>query len=548
MTPLPLPSSSSLSPALSRRTLLAAGAAAGVAALAGCDSPTRPPAGQQSAPSAGVRPTYLPYDGVKPDLPAQNPNSINGFLTVPGNRPSVLQRRPNLTAPVTVMGSQSIFAPPAMAQNPFWQNLNDHFGVTFDITMVPGADYTKKFQAMIAGDDLPQLVRVPSVPKLDQVMAAKFADLTEFLAGDAVKDHPMLANIPSLTWNAALFNNKVMAVPKHLLPLGSRVEARTDILAKLGVEAKFTSATDFLDFCREVTDAKAQRWALVQATTSFTKQMCGVPNQWRVTDGAFTHEIETDEYRRWLELSAQLWSEKLIHPQAFNNPQVALLFQAGQFMLFEVGGAGFTSAMGIYTKAAPGLTVAPVVPPRYDGGGDAAVYAGSGSTGITAINKTLPKEQIVELLVLLDGLAAPFGTAEWVAIEFGKEGSSFNWVDGVPVLTDNGSREKVIMNYVPGSPMVMYSGQYPDVTRAESAYEAAVGATALPLPTNGLFAESASSAGAVLGEKINNAVLDVINGRAKVSDWGKVVADWRSSGGDKLREEYQQAHAATSGR
>jgi len=534
---------SSSSQLLSRRAVLGAGAALSAAALVGCES------GQSStekAPPAqsGVLPTYAAYAGVAPDLPAQNANSINGFLSFPTDRPSVLTRKPNLPEPVTVLAQQSVYVPPAMPQNAFWQNLNDHFGVTLDISMVPGADYTQKFQALVAADDLAELVRVPQVPRLNQVVTAKFADLTEHLAGDEVKQYPMLANLPTTSWNAAMFDGKVMGVPMHLLSLGSRVEARTDILSTLGVEAKFSTGAEFLDFCREVTDAKAQRFALVTATSTFTKQMCGVPNQWRVDNGAFVNEIETDEYKRWLELATTLWSEGLVHPQAFSNPQVALLFQAGQFLLFEVGGAGFTSAMPLYTKAAPGLTVAPVIPPKYDGGGDAAVYAGAGSNGFTAINKTASPERIAELLVLLDGLAAPFGTAEWLAVQYGKEGASYTWQDGVPTLTESGAKEKVIMNYVPGSPMVMYAPGYPDVTRAECAYEAAVGEKALPLPTLGLFSDAATSTGATLAEKIRNATADVITGRAQLSGWDQVVTEWRNGGGDTIRSEYEQAAAA----
>lgn len=536
--------------ALSRRTLLGAGAALGVGStLAGCRSETGPgasadPSSGGSSTASGGLPTHIPYEGVTPDIPAANDNAINGFLTVPEDRPSVLGHRSTLTEPVTVLGQQSVYIPPPMAQNAFWQNLNDHFGVTFDITSVPGTDYVSKFQTTISAGDLPDLVRVPSVPRLDQVLSSSFADLSEFLAGDAIEAYPMLANIPTLAWNSVMFDGRIMGVPKHMLPLTSRVEARTDVLADLGVDTDFGSAAEFLDFCREVTDADAQRWAMVQPITNFVKQMCGVPNQWQVSDGAFVNEVETEQYKKFLELMATLQAEKLIHPQAFTNPQVALLFQTGQYLLFEVGGAGFTAAQAMYEKVTPGLTVAPVIPPKYDGGGPAQVYTGSGSLAITAIPRSAPKEKIAELLNLLDGLAAPFGTAEWVAVEYGKDGESFTWVDGSPSLTDAGTQQKVIMNYCPGSPMVMFSPGHEEVTRAECAYEAAVGADALPLPTNGLFSDSATSTGAVLNQKIKDATLDVITGRKKVSDWDRVVDDWRNAGGDKLRAEYEESLAS----
>jgi len=534
---------------LSRRTLLGASAAVGIGAVAGCQAgATDPNGGPDRKPdpsgSGNPVPAYVPFAGVTPDIPPANSNSIAGFLNFPANRPSVLERKPSLAEPVTILAQQSVFAPPPMDQNAFWKNLNNHFGVTFNLTMVPGSDYVSKFQALVASNDLPELVRVPQVPRLGELMKAKFADLSEVLGSDAVKSHPMLANIPTVSWKAAMFDGQLMGIPMHLLPIASRVEARTDILASLGVEAKFSNAAEFLDFCREVTDAKSQRFAMVSPTSNFTKQICGVPNQWKVDSGSFTHEIETDEYKRWLELSTTLWSEGLVHPDAYNNPQLALLFQGGQFMLFEVGGQGFTLAMPSYVKASPKLTVAPVVPPKYDGGGNAAVYTGTGANGFTAINKNVSPDRIAELLVLLDGLAAPFGTQEWLALQFGKEGDDYTWTDGSPTLTEAGAKEKVVMNYVPGSPMVMYSAGYPEVTKAECDFETAVGETAIPLPTVGLISDTAMSIGASLELKITNAVADVITGRKSLSAWDGVVADWRSSGGDKIRDEFERANAA----
>lgn len=537
---------------LSRRGLLGAAALTGLAAATGCTTAT--PGAGPSGPGTGStggdsRPTRVPFAGIKADIPATNPNAIDGYLSFPAARTSILPEKLGISEPVKVLAPLSIFTPPPMASNAFWQNLNDQLGVTLDIAMVPGADYTNQFQARIAGGDIPEMVRIPSVPKLDDLLKSRFADLTEHLAGDAVKDYPMLANLPSSTWDAAMFDGAVRGVPMHLLPIANRLEARMDVIESLGQSVDFSSAEDFLAFCRAVTDPRANRYAMVSPYPSnFTRQMCGVPNTWAVEGGRFTHEVETPQYEQWLELLRRMWSEGLFHPQALANPQVALLFQSGQFLLFEVGGAGFTSAMPVYTKNAPGLRVAPVAPPKYDGGGPAPVYLGRGSNGFTAIRKDVTPARVKDLLRVLNVLAAPFGTKEWLHVQYGKEGTDFTWVEGKgPSLTETGTKEKIVANYLPGSPMVMFSPGYEDTVRAECAFESTVGPTALPLPTNGLYSAEDSSAGAKLNVKIMNATLDVIAGRRPVTEWSGIVREWRAGGGDAIRAEYQDGYAKLHG-
>ena len=529
---------------VSRRTILAAGAAVAAGGLAGCTNG----ASQQSTGSgtigSGMLPKYVPFKGATADIPAPNPNALDGYLTFPKDRVSILPEKLGITKPVTVLAPLSSWTPPPMGSNPFWQNLNEQLGAILDITMVPKSDWENRFQASVAGDTLPELVRVPPVPQLDKVLQAKFCDLTEYLAGDAVNEYPMLANIPSLSWQGAVYGGRIMGVPMHLLPIQWRMEARLDIVEKLGLTVDFTNAQEFLAFCRSVTDPKANRWAMISPfPPNFLRQMCGVPNTWQVTDGKFVNEVETEQYRQWLDLTARMWKEGLFHPQAFNNPDGPALWLAGQAVLLEVGGAGLTNGMKGFVQRAPGLKAAPIVPPKFDGGGPAPVYVGSGNNGITAIRKDLPAERVKHLLRLMNALAAPFGTREWLNVQYGKEGVDYNWKDGVgPVSTERGPREKIVANYLPGAPMVMYSPEFADVTRVECGHEAKVGPTALPYQTAGLYSSKDSSVGARLTLKMYNASLDVIAGRAPLSKWDAVVKDWRSGGGDAIRAEYEDGY------
>ena len=78
-----------------------------------------------------------------------------------------------------------------------------------------------KFSTLITGDDLPDLIvpalflpnGVPAgIGNLPQWMAAKCTDLTPYLGGDAVKEYPNLADIPTRCWQC-VYNGGIYGVP-----------------------------------------------------------------------------------------------------------------------------------------------------------------------------------------------------------------------------------------------------------------------------------------------------------------------------------------------
>jgi hypothetical protein len=69
------------------------------------------------------------------------------------------------------------------------------------------ADYITKLATVMAGNDLPDIMMIPGVTAqnpgiayVTQFLEAKAADLTPCLAGDAAKDYPNLAALPSFAW------------------------------------------------------------------------------------------------------------------------------------------------------------------------------------------------------------------------------------------------------------------------------------------------------------------------------------------------------------
>jgi len=109
----------------------------------------------------------------------------------------------------TITALSNAYNPPATPfdQNQAWQEINKQLNATVQFNVVAPADYPAKMGTTMAGNDLPDLMLFPGglnvtlaqsgTANLPQFLQDKCADLTPYLAGDAIKDYPFLAAIPT---------------------------------------------------------------------------------------------------------------------------------------------------------------------------------------------------------------------------------------------------------------------------------------------------------------------------------------------------------------
>src|SRR5439155_8314858 len=104
------------------------------------------------------------------------------------------------------------------------------------ISVVPASDYNDKFATVVSGD-LPDMFQIRTyVVDIPALLAAKCQDLTPYLSGDAVKEYPNLANIPTDCWKAwTIHNGGIFGIPVPRAQLGQTLFRRDDILAARGL-------------------------------------------------------------------------------------------------------------------------------------------------------------------------------------------------------------------------------------------------------------------------------------------------------------------------
>jgi putative aldouronate transport system substrate-binding protein len=507
-------------------------------------------ASPSSQAGKSVLPAYVPYAGVKPDLPAAGPGALDGFLSYPDNPPVTIPVPPGKGESFSALTQLLNVSPSPFEKNKSWQALNKALGIDLKYTFAPPAQYSAKVATTIAGDVPDVMALGQNVPRMADVLEAKFQDLTEYLAGDAIKEYPFLANIPEISWKSAMFNGKLYCVPSLNRLIPGQMLIRKDIAESKQLDYKVDSAAAFTELCKAIADPKKGKYAILgNGPITFALQMCGAPNGWANDGGKFTASVETDEYKRALDYVAGLWKSGACYPDTFaGSVNINQLFGTGTCALTNGGGIVYEGYMDDYAPTTPGFALDFIAPPKFDGGGLAGVYQGNGVATLTGLKKANP-DRIRALLKVMNYLAAPFGTSEYLMVTFGVKDVDYTWDEQTksPRVTQQGNAELLPLRYVVRPPMVLYSPGYPEATQSAYAYEKTIFADSVPLPTVGLASSTDQEKGASLQAPLTSLQNEIIQGRKPVSAWDAAVRSWRQAGGDTVRAEYQTAYQQSGG-
>lgn len=523
----------------------AAALTAGGAALSGCAS------GNSHHVSSNDKqvalPAYAPQDAVDLDLPASDDGTPGGILRYPGSPRKMYDAPPAKGGSVTVLKMIDNAPPPSVGKNAYWQKLNERLGTDLKLTNI-AADYPAKLATTLAGGDLPDIVQMEtSVPHLPDVLAKDFQDLSEWISGDAVKNYVGLPGLLEISWQNVVFNGGIWGIPWQLGPAAAVLEIRQDLVDAKGLSTNLSSGQDFLDLCGALTDPDKHTWAIGTPSTALNivREMVGVPNTWREVKGKFTSMYETDEYKQALDIVASIFKKGYIYPDSITSAAgVSQWFGAGKVAMSAGGYTNWSLYVTANTPDNPDFKMGGIVPPKWDGGGQAAHWTGNGMYTFTAIKKA-GKSRVEELLRILDWFAAPFGSEEYTFRRYGVPGRDYTVSSGEPTVTNTGTSEVQNMNvgYIATCPLLLYVPGQPDATKAEHEFLSKLMQVTVQNATIGLFSDTALTKGATIETNIINLQNDIISGHESLSAWSDGVSSWRSGGGDQIRHEYEEAFA-----
>ncbi|WP_026529846.1 sugar ABC transporter substrate-binding protein [Haematomicrobium sanguinis] len=518
---------------------------ASVATLTACGGGSSNNGG--AAASADVKlPTYKEFTGVTPDLPGNAEGLVPGFLKFPSELVASTTEKP-AKGPISGLSETFTTPPPAMNDNPFWQRLNEALGGEFNLTIGTDPGYPEKFATILASNDLPDMMWLPpnqGIPNVGPMLEAKFQDLTEYLSGDAVLEYPNLAALKPASWKTAVVNGKIWGAPIPSTPFGQVMIGNPKYWEPLG-GFQCKNAQEFYDKCVEF-GKRPNSYALQPAYINIlhmATEWYGAPNGWRVNeDRTLTSIYETDAYKQGLDLCARLFAAGCFHPDTNMSEANTGPYAANGTLGAEVV-AGPTGAAK-YRLQFPDLFMDTMIPFGAESGITPSYDMGYGTVGFTPFKKA-DESKIRELLAVINWLSSPFGTKEWLQKGYGTEGKDFEFdSSGAPQLTESGRTNAPGLTGALGimaSPESVLFSAIPQDTQSIYDTSKELLKNAKRNPTNGLYSDTNSKVGPKIRQNLYDKVTDIITGRAPVSDIDAAVKRYFNDGGEKIRQEFQEA-------
>ena len=540
---------------VSRRGLLAAAAGALAAAplLAACGTS----AGKTNGPGATgadalkkALPDYLPSKAVTPDIPgvpgALGAQSDPAFLSYPANPVQMV------SAPPGSGGTYSTRTPlwgsiPPSSGNSYYDAVNRALGATLKMQPADGNTYVDGIPALFASDKLPDWIQIPPWinTKLNLGAAVeRLVDLTPHLSGNNIAKYPNLANIPTTAWQSGVWNGKLYGIPcfPSAGDFPGYIFYRKDILETLGVSSEVKSADDLFNLGKQITDANKGRWAF-DDMWPYLKFPFGVYGTWMLdSSGKIINQYEAEGFTEALAFSAKLTKAGLVHPDALaGNVQQGQ--QRGWSGKVVIGGGGTGGWDGEDAKGGAAAN------PKYNrqafavfsaNGGTPGIELATGSGWFSYLNKKLTGAQVQECLAIANYLAAPYGSKEFLLVNFGSEGVDYTMTGGNPVLNATGQKEVALgYQFLVSPPKVtLVKNGFTQVVKDYAAWQAdAVKHAVKPLFYGMNVSEPAQYAS--IKQQVEDTLKDVRFGRKPIDAFKSAVDTWRKQGGDQLRAFYE---------
>jgi len=529
-----------------------------------------PTAGAQSA-SQSLFPTYIPIrNGPKPDFHDDNPLFSDAFINFPKDPQKANDSTPPGAGSIINALVAAYFPPPtAREQNPTWQAVEKQLNATMNMNIITGSDYRLKFPTIMASDDLPDIMHIffgySLAPNLPDFFKAKCADLTPYLAGDAAKDYPNLASIPTAAWknSIAAVNGALYLIPIHrpmfsIAPQGGNFFKNIDMWdGELGQNFVPKSADDFKRALQQVTKPQQNQWGI--ASWGVGAQLFGLgcfaqlfsaPNNWKLdTSGKLVKDRETEEYKAAIGFMRDLFSAGVYWPNSIQSAgNVRDDFAGKRFAVSPEGqGNSFVDFAQRGAKVTPPTRFAMIDPFPAQTGQKPITFLGTGFVSMNALKKNSP-EKIKEILRIMNWLAAPFGSQEDLLLSYGLKDQDYTLDDmGNPKPTPEGTSRAgyVPWRYISQHPWAYYQADLPGFAKASYDMEHASIPLGIDDPTNGYYSPTAYAKGVQADNTFWDGARDIILSRRPMTDYDGLVSEWKTSAGDTVRKEYTDAMAAS---
>jgi putative aldouronate transport system substrate-binding protein len=541
-------------------------------------SNTNKNAGASGGSSSGTKgsplPGYVPFTGgPKADFHTDDPRYDDGFDNYPATPFKAVAEKPGAGGTVNILNRAYYPPPTPFDMNPTWQEINRQINANMAINVIPGgaSDYQVKFASITAGGDLPDIMHIYNgyalAPNLQGFFKSNCADLAPYLAGDAAREYPYLANIPTYAWKNSVcsFDGGLYMIPiQRHLPIfpgfGGYFFANTDVWSKeIGEGYTPKDAADLKRILMQLTRPQEGRWGIGNQGTAGTAgesgpfglgtyaATFGAPHNWKLDpSGKLIRNRETEEYKAAVGYLRDLMAAGVFPPDVATITQSRGQHAEGRFVMAVEGYGNAWIDLLQRGARSGGKRFHMLKPFPASAGGKPQAFLSHGFISMNAFKKASP-DRIKELLRIMNFLAAPFGSQEDLLLTYGLKDQDYTLdPKGNPVPTPDGIGRAgyVPWRYIAQHPYVNYQADLPGFAKAAYDAQQMLMPISVSDPTDGYFSATAWGKGQTADVHFQDGLIDLILGRRQMSEYDDLVKAWQTEAGETVRKELMESMAA----
>ncbi len=449
--------------------------------------------------------------------------------------------------------------------------INEKFNIDFKPQFVVINDYMQKLSANVASGEVPDIMTMEG-PIANYY---KWAKQGAFLPlNDYIDQYPTLKLVPDYVWKSMTLDGKIYAIPRYYPSsyLGSPI-IRQDWLDKLGLKmpTNYEELKEVaLAFTKNDPDGNNKQDTYGIAISEYINPAYELGGYWEFRSwyhqdeaGNYIPNFISDARKEHIEWLAGLEKEGALTPNSavVNASQATKDFFSGKAGIWIGSPRGMDeAAYNELLKINPGAKIEPIGP-FVAPDGEQGFMAYKAYYGMTMLSAELAKDpdKLHRALEFLD-----FGRTFYPLDERNKSNPDYDWMygnEGTGYKVEDGavkaeSAEKGLapvnfyidgLMWAPSDDANEYSKTYksPVVKElAEKLENMHKNTKHFINPIYQIFSDTYISKGSELDMFLYEEQTKMIFGQRPISDWGKMVQEWKDKGGDKLIQEVNESMKA----
>jgi putative aldouronate transport system substrate-binding protein len=475
---------------------------------------------------------------------------------------------PNKKYTITMLDFLYSNIPPK--EGPGLKAINEKFNVDFKKEYTVYSEYKQKLTTVVSSGDIPDVIGFESL----DANFYKWAEQGAFLPlDDFIKDYPTLKIVPDDVWAPMKAKGKIYAIPRYFpATYLNSIIIRKDWLDNLGLKVP-TNYDELkqvaIAFTKNDPDQNGKNDTYGLVLGQKINPNYGMGAYW--DSGAWYHKDKDGNYipghisearkqlTQWL---ADLYKEgavtkdfALMNPTQYNNE-----FYSGKGGIFLASPRGMSeSLMQGLVKLNPGAKFV-AVPPFKAPDGSQGYTAGSGYYTTIALSAKLKNEpdKVRRILEMIDYGRKFIPPSErtpknpdidWI---YGKEGVGYKYENGKIVqLNPDASQGLMPFSYLPDNKMWAVNDKDNEYSKTYGTPQLAALVADLEKMhaetkhyVNPIFQAASPTywtKGVDLFEKLTETQSKMIAGALPISDWDKMVDDFKKNGGEQMIKEVNES-------